>query len=315
MKKLLFILACALCGAGVIACIALFFALGPALSQNQLDTLSILGIIMGAAALYCFVVGEITRNNSQMDKLWSILPIAYTWVVAGKGNWSPRLIIMAILVTLWGIRLTSNFARKGAYKLKFWAGEEDYRWAILRKNEILGKRWVWALFDLFFICFYQNLVVLLTTMPSLAAMDSLKELNWVDFTAFALCLGALGIETIADEQQFAFQNQKWKWIKEGKELSELPTPYDKGFNTFGLWKYSRHPNYLGEQAFWVFFYLFSVAAGLHAYNWSAIGALLLILIFLGSSTLGESITGSKYPEYAKYQQQVSRFFFFGGYED
>lgn len=34
---------------------------------------------------------------------------------------------MAILVNLWGIRLTLNFARKGGYSWKFWEGEEDYR--------------------------------------------------------------------------------------------------------------------------------------------------------------------------------------------
>ena len=38
------------------------------LSQNQLDTLLILAIVSGSAAAYCFIVGEISRNNSQMDK-------------------------------------------------------------------------------------------------------------------------------------------------------------------------------------------------------------------------------------------------------
>ncbi len=313
MKKLAIILAGALMGAGIIACVVLFFVGEPKLNQNQLDTLLILGIIMAAAALYCFVVGEITRNNSQMDKLWSILPIAYTWVVAWKGAWAPRLVLMAIAATLWGIRLTANFARKGAYKIKFWEGEEDYRWAVLRKNEILGKRWVWALFDLFFICFYQNLVVLLSTIPALASMSSTAPLGWIDYLAFGLCLTSLGYETIADEQQFAFQNQKWKWIKEGKKLEDLPSPYNKGFNTMGLWKYSRHPNYLGEQAFWFFFYFFSVGAGQGGYNYSAIGALLLILLFLGSSTFGEAISGGKYPEYAQYKERVSRFFPWKGY--
>ena len=315
MKKLPIILAGTVLGAGVIACIVLFFANGPALSQRQLDTLMILGIIVASSALYCFVVGEITRNNSQMDKLWSILPIAYTWVVAGKGNWQPRLVIMAVLATLWGIRLTANFARKGAYRIKFWEGEEDYRWPILRQNPILSKRWAWALFDLLFICCYQNLVVLLTTIPALAAMDSAKEFNWIDYLAMAFALICLGIETIADEQQFAFQTQKWKWINEGRKLEDLPTPYNKGFNTIGLWKYSRHPNYLGEQGFWFFFYFFSVGAGVGVYNYSAIGALLLILLFLGSSTFGEAISASKYPEYAQYRQDVSRFFIWAGYKN
>ncbi len=314
MKKLLLILAGTAIGAGIVACIVLFFALGPSLNQKQLDTLLILGIIMAASALYCFVVGEITRNNSQMDKLWSILPIAYTWVVAYKGDWQPRLCIMAVMATLWGIRLTINFGRKGAYKIKFWEGEEDYRWQFLRDQKMFQNRFVWALFDLFFISFYQNLIVLLTTIPSLTAMAYDAPLNWIDFLSIGLCMGSLGLETIADEQQFAFQNQKWKWIKEGKKLEELPEPYNKGFNTMGLWKYSRHPNYLGEQAFWVSFYLFSIAAGAGVYNYSFVGALLLILLFIGSSTFGEAITGGKYPEFAAYKKSVSRFFPWIGYK-
>lgn len=52
---------------------------------------------------------------------------------------------MALLVTVWGFRLTFNFARKGGFsgivtndengfRIRPWVGEEDYRWAILRKN-------------------------------------------------------------------------------------------------------------------------------------------------------------------------------------
>ena len=46
------------------------------LSQNQADTLKLLLIVCGCAAAYCFIVGELADNYSQMDKLWSILPIA-----------------------------------------------------------------------------------------------------------------------------------------------------------------------------------------------------------------------------------------------
>jgi steroid 5-alpha reductase family enzyme len=44
------------------------------------------------------------------------------------------------------------------------------------------------------------------------------------------------------------------------------------------------------------------------FNWSIIGALLLIVLFLGSSAFAEEISASKYPEYARYCQLVSRFF-------
>lgn len=63
---------------------------------------------------------------------------------------------MAVLATLWGMRLTFNFARKGAYSIKFWTGEEDYRWKVLRERKEFQPRWKWALFDLLFISVYQK---------------------------------------------------------------------------------------------------------------------------------------------------------------
>lgn len=71
---------------------------------------------------------------------------------------------------------------------------------------------------------------------------------------------------------------------------------------------SRHPNYFAEQFIWVSFYLFSIVAGAGILNWSVYGAVLLILLFLGSSTLGEYISKSKYPEYEKYIRSVNRYF-------
>lgn len=301
----------------VITASVLGFVFGyPQLSQLQIDTLLILVIICGSSALYCFVVGEIARNNSQMDKLWSILPIAYTWVIAIKGNMNPRLTIIAILVTLWGVRLTFNFARKGAYSIKFWSGEEDYRWKVLRQKKFLKSRPVWALFDLFFISIYQNALVLAICLPALACMGSDASLGAMDYIAIALTSLSLLIEVIADEQQMAFHTTKKKLLAEGKSLEELPEPFNKGFNTTGLWARSRHPNYFGEQAFWVCIYLFVIGAGAAAYNvfnWTMVGALLLILLFLGSSAFGESVSNSKYPEYKLYLKSVSKYFPFRKY--
>lgn len=100
-------------------CVFLYIYKGPALVENQINTLIICLIIAGCSALFCFIVGEISHNNSQMDKLWSILPEVYLWIMAAENGMNIRSIIMASLATLWGIRLTYNFARKGAYKLKF----------------------------------------------------------------------------------------------------------------------------------------------------------------------------------------------------
>lgn len=307
MKKMNIPLMATLLVLSIVVCPILYFAIGPTLDADQIDTLKILGIIAGCSAAYCFIVGEVTGNNSQMDKLWSLLPIAYVWIIAVRGGMSSRLVVMAVLVTLWGIRLTFNFARKGAYKLKFWEGVEDYRWAVVRSGPAFKKRWAWSLFDLGFISIYQNALVLMTTFPALVAMRSDKPFGWMDIVAAILMLGFIIYETIADEQQWRFQTRKWAMINEGKTLEELPEPYNKGFNTTGLWSRSRHPNYFAEQTIWVCFYLFSIAAGMGIVNWSMIGALLLIVLFQGSSSLAEEISGGKYPEYEKYCQSVPRF--------
>ncbi|MCQ2583703.1 MAG: DUF1295 domain-containing protein [Treponema sp.] len=278
-----------------------------AFQQIQIDTMIVLGIICACSIVYCFIVGEITNNNSQMDKLWSILPEIYAWVVAVKGNMNPRLVVMAVLATIWGARLTYNFAKKGAYSIKFWAGEEDYRWIILRENKMFKPHWKWALFNFFFISIFQNVLILLTTLPAVAAMTSSAGLNYIDVIAIVYMGGAILLETIADKQQWDFQSTKYKLLGEGKNLEELPEPYNKGFNTTGLWKYSRHPNYLGEQSTWVGFFIFSVAAGAGIFNWSAAGVILLIILFIGSSIFAENISSSKYPEYKDYKKKVSRY--------
>ncbi len=291
----------------LIACPLLYIFVGPALDATQLETLKILGIICGGSFLFCFVVGELTGNNSQMDKLWSLLPIAYTWVIAAKGGMAPRLVVMACLATLWGCRLTWNFGRKGAYKLKFWEGEEDYRWKVLRQRKEFQPHWKWLLFNMLFISLYQNVLVLMTTFPALVLMGVSAPFGWMDGVAAVLMLGAIIYETVADEQQWKFQTTKWKMIGEGKRLEELPAPYNKGFNTTGLWGVSRHPNYFAEQSVWFCFYLFTIGGGIGIINWTIIGALLLIVLFQGSSAFAEEISGAKYPEYAEYCRRVPRF--------
>ena len=292
----------------VIALLVLGFVFGGfALTGTQSETLKILLIVCGCSVAFCFVVGELAQNFSQMDKLWSILPIAYAWIVAGKGGMKPRLVVYALIVTVWGVRLTINFARKGAYRLKFWTGEEDYRWSIVRSNPIFRHKLAWTLFDLFFISLYQNLLVLGICLPSLAAMESTAPFGAWDIAATVLAVLFLALETVADEYQWRFHQTKKKLLSEGKAL---PKPYDLGFNTTGPWSRMRHPNYLGEQGIWLSLYLFAIGAGAASrgvFHWSAAGPLLLILLFMGSSALSESISSKKYPRYKDYIEQVRKY--------
>ena len=279
------------------------------ITSHQQDTLKILLIICGCSVAYCFIVGELAQNFSQMDKLWSILPIVYTWVIAAQGGMKPRLILYALIVTAWGVRLTVNFARKGAYRLKFWTGEEDYRWSIVRQSPLLKPRVAWMLFDLFFISLYQNALVLAITLPALAGMESTASIGVWDILGAAAAVAFLMLELVADEYQWRFHQTKKKLLSEGKTLAELPMPYRLGFNITGPWARMRHPNYLGEQGIWMSLYFLAVGAGVtnSGFHWSAVGPLLLILLFMGSSTLGESISSKKYPRYRDYIDQVCKY--------
>ena len=274
------------------------------LSLIQKTTLIKLLYVYGAFALLAFLVSTVTDNYSQVDKLWSIMPIAYVWIVAVESHFAPRILLMAILVTIWGLRLTFNFARRGGYSIKVWEGEEDYRWSILRKRPGFTSAWKWTLFNFFFISAYQMALILLMTLPIVKSMDSDLSLTVFDYLLALLILILIAIEWLADQQQYDFQTKKYQQINEGQELSN---PYKTGFVHTGLWAYMRHPNYMAEQGIWILFYFFSVIATGGWINWSIAGAILLIFLFKGSSDFSEEITAEKYPEYARYQKEVGRF--------
>jgi steroid 5-alpha reductase family enzyme len=275
------------------------------LNDLQSYILGTMSIAVGIVIAYCFLVGEISRNNSQVDKLWSIVPIYYVWHMTAMGGFHPRMLLMSVIVTIWGIRLTYNFARRGAYQLKFWAGEEDYRWEILRKRPGFSNRFVWMLFNLFFISAYQNVLIFLFTLPILTSLyeSAPAEILLTDWILALVFIVFVVIEYIADQQQYDFQTEKHRRIKSSEPLGE----YAHGFVRTGLWSVVRHPNYAMEQGIWIIFYLFSVAATGSWLNWSMAGSLLLLILFKGSSDFSEEISATKYQEYKNYQRKVPRF--------
>ena len=275
------------------------------LTAGQWEMLKTALYIMLAVAGACFLVGELTHNTSQVDKLWSIVPVVYTWVFAGLSHWQPRLILMAAVATIWGIRLTYNFSRRGGYSWKFWTGEEDYRWEVVRQIPVLKGRIRWMFFDLFFISLYQNALLMLITVPMVVALQAKdKPLNVFDFLVAALCIGFVITETIADQQQWVFQNEKHRKMKTGEALNKEEA---NGFISSGLWARVRHPNYASEQAIWIAFYLFSAEATGRWVNWSMAGCLLLLVLFQSSSDFSEGISSAKYPGYTDFKNRVPRF--------
>ena len=280
------------------------FYFGTPLNEVQNHVLFGASMIVSGVIAYCFLIGELSKNNSQVDKLWSIVPIGYVWYMTIEGGMNERMVLMAILVSIWGSRLTFNFARRGAYTWRFWAGEEDYRWEILRKRPGFNNRFVWMIFNLLFISAYQNVLIFLFTLPILASLaDNTNPLGIADYALAGLYVTLVIIEFISDQQQYDFQTEKHRRLKEGLPLEQ----YEKGFVSTGLWSIVRHPNYACEQAIWVVFYFFSVTATGEWINWSVAGCVLLIILFKGSSDFSEDISANKYPEYSEYQRRVPRF--------
>ena len=267
------------------------------------ETLHLLLFIYIAAALITLLVSTVTGNHSQVDKLWSIMPPVYAWIIAVKSDMEPRLVLMASLVTIWGLRLTFNFWRRGGYSIRIWDGGEDYRWPVLQAKPVFQAKWRWMLFNLFFISYYQMGLILLFTLPALKSMHG-RPLSGYDWLLAALMTGFVIVETVADQQQWNFHRRKREMAAVG---GELPEKYRKGFAHTGLWGIVRHPNYTAEQAIWIVFYFFSVSATGRWLNWTVSGAILLVLLFAGSSSFSESISAGKYPGYAEYRKRVPRF--------
>ena len=127
----------------------IFLILGLGLASGLLfgspaDPLMTVAAVSTALIIACFFAGAVSGDYSWVDRLWSVVPVGYVWVYAAYGEFAPPLLAMALLVTLWGARLTFNFARRGGY-----SGYEDYRWGVLRRR--IGNPILWQLFSFFFI--------------------------------------------------------------------------------------------------------------------------------------------------------------------
>lgn len=270
----------------------LVFASDPILFASVLVVTLIVG---------CFVLSNIMGNYSQVDRLWSILPpalVVFYWYRTTMSD--PRITIMAVLVSLWGARLTFNFWRKGGYNMK----EEDYRWQPLKATI---QPWpLWQMFNLFFICIFQLVLLGLISSPvDMVYRNANKvKLGTIDAVLMFAFVTLLLIETIADQQQWIFQGEKYRRMREGLPLTG---DYKLGFLTGGLFQFSRHPNFVCEIAIWWVFYLFGVVAnGGQFLNWTLAGPFILTILFQGSTNFTETLSIAKYPDYIRYQRTTSR---------
>jgi steroid 5-alpha reductase family enzyme len=199
---------------------------------------------------------------------WSLSPVAYAWIFAALSGGDVRLVLMTLLVTAWGTRLTRNFARKGGYGVSacpralqqasrlpirrtslsppppYPQAEEDYRWPILRAwfaaHDPFAPLGAQA-FSLFFVALYQNILIwAFAVLPFYGAWVHRREvpLNALDLAATAAFLLALYGEHVTDEAQWAFQTAKYALTP--AERQKKGGDYARGFCTTGPFAYARH---------------------------------------------------------------------------
>jgi len=238
-----------------------------------------------AATLTVFAFSVFAKNSSVYDPYWSVAPIAIAAYHATRPEASTatlaRQIMVVALVTFWGLRLTYNWARG-------FAGlhHEDWRYIDIR-NKTGRAYWLVSLLG---IHLFPTVQVYLGSFPLDPALTSARPLGPLDALAAVVTLGAIAIETIADEELLRFRKAR-------REPGEIIAS--------GLWAYSRHPNYFGEVGFWWGLYLFALAAEPGAW-WTGIGALAITVMFVFVSIpMLDKRSVARRPAYAEHMKRVS----------
>ncbi len=214
------------------------------------------------ATMVVFVFSIALNNSSVYDPYWSVKPIviaiAYLFIFHLESlNLRQWLVMSGIM--LYSLRLTSNFYRD-------WPGfsHEDWRYVNFRKK--FGKAY-W-LISFLAIHFFPTIMVYLGCMALLPVFSGDgNTMNVWDILGAIVLFGSVFYAFVADEQLRRFRNVP---ANEGKNIKS------------GLWRYSRHPNYLGEISTWWGLALFALASGPGNW-WTLAGPVAITLMFLFAS--------------------------------
>jgi len=231
-----------------------------------------------------FLVAQYIRNNSIVDMGWGAGFVLVAFVILiSQGAYVERNLLITLLVTIWGGRLTYYIVKRN------WGKPEDFRYAKWRKE--WGKWLVPRAFlqvfmlqgVLMLIIGYPIIVVNANPQPGLSFIDYLGLLIWI--TGFVF-------ESVGDKQLAEFKKD----------------PANKGHVIqSGLWKYTRHPNYFGEATMWWGIFLLSISVPL---GWSAVISPLTITLML-LYVSGVPMLEKKYkdnPEFQEYARRTNKFF-------
>lgn len=192
-----------------------------ALSFDWWLSLLIADVVATAAT---FIFSVIFKNASVYDPYWSVQPPVILVALALGTEIGTLGILLIAAVSFWAIRLTANWA--------YTFGDlthQDWRYTMLcEKTGVF-----YPIINFVGIHMVPTLVVYGCVLPAVYALRAGLEINVASVLFLCLSVGAAIMQGIADIQMHRFRKKR-----SGK------------FIRVGLWKYSRHPNYLGEILMW-----------------------------------------------------------------
>jgi steroid 5-alpha reductase family enzyme len=244
------------------------------------------GLIILGLMVLLWLLSLALKDSSIVDSFWGAGFVITFWAATllVPGGLPPRLILLGVIVTLWGLRLSLYILSRNAGK------GEDFRYAAWRREA--GAAWWWRSF--FKVFFLQGVLMWIIAIPLLAAQtgDTTRPLYCLDYAGAALWLVGLIFEAGGDWQLRRFK----------------ANPANKGkLLTTGLWSLTRHPNYFGDAAQWWGFYLIATANGALWTIFSPIIMTYLLMKVSGVVMLEKTLKDTK-PGYADYIARTSAFF-------
>ena len=230
------------------------------------------------ATVVVFIFSLIFNNASVYDPYWSVLPVVVVIFLLFDKEINIVRALLAIAVIGWGLRLTLNWA----YTFKN-LNSEDWRYVNL-KNQ---TKWFYPFVNFFGIHLMPTLIVYLCILPVLFVFNNDVTLNSFVIIFFILAIMAFSMQGIADYQMHKFRKNK-----------------NSIYIRNGLWKYSRHPNYLGEILMWWMVSLFSIFA-LGNFYFLVAGAVVNTFLFVFISIpLAERHQRDRKPNFDEYKRET-----------
>ena len=230
-----------------------------------------------AATVATFIFSLIFGNASVYDPYWSVQPPVILAAFAIGRELTALGVLLIAAVFFWGIRLTANWAYT-------FGGLTHQDWRYTMLSEKTGK-W-YPVINFIGIHMVPTLVVYGCILPAVYAVINGTPANVGSVIFICVSLGAALIQGIADVQMHRFRKNR-----------------TSPFIRVGLWKHSRHPNYLGEILMWWGVALAVICAAPEAWYLAA-GAVSNTVLFLAVSIPMADGRQSRKEGFAEYKQQT-----------